>query len=68
MSTEVDRRLAGVSGRGEVVVITVRDNLAPTGGETVPTKLRYIVRQGAITVGEYASPATANTVAKALVG
>ena len=65
MSTEVSRRVAGVSGRGEVVVITVADNVVDGN---VSTKNRYVVRQGAITVGEYDSPVAANTVAKALVG
>ena len=65
MSTEVSRRVAGVSGRGEVVVITMADNEV---FGSVTTKERYVVRQGAITVGEYNSPVAANTVAKALVG
>lgn len=64
MSKELERKVAGVSGRGEVVVITFQDNVVDG---SVGHVNRYVVRQGALTIGEYVSPVQANTVAKALV-
>ena len=65
MSKETKRQSAGVSGRGEVFIITKVDNdISPTSA--VGIKERYLVRQGAIEVGVYDSKAEAERVAKAL--
>lgn len=67
MSTEVKRRVVGVSGRGEVTVIEFDDPYLDNMGN-VRSRKRHVVRNGPLTVGEFSSPVEANTVAKALVG
>lgn len=64
MSTEVNREVAGVGERGEVVVIHFEDNVV--NGSVQHTD-RYVVRMGAFTMHETASKKDAEATAKSLV-
>ena len=68
MSTETGREVVGVSGRGEVVVVSFADNSEATASAPagIGAIKRHRVIQGAITIGEYAEKRTALAIAKGL--
>lgn len=64
MSKEIDRKVYGIGERGEVVMITFKDNVVE--GSVTHTE-RYVVRMGAFTMQETAGKGDAERTAKALV-
>ena len=64
MSKETGRKVYGVGERGEVVVITIEDNVVDG---SVQHANRYLVRMGAFTMQETDSRNAAEATAKGLV-
>ena len=64
MSKEISRKVFGIGQRGEVVLISIEDNVVD--GDVKHSK-RYQVRMGAFTMLETVSKADAERSAKALV-